>query len=283
MGLVLKDCVHEIPIGSHISELPDGRTRVYSLDGTVTIIPKCNTKNGTLPMLKLRVNYTSPLPADYDGWLQYTALNTSRLGLSGGFDAFTSYMSVPDTPQEPADVLYFFPGLQNIDWIPKVDPEPNFFDIIQPVLQYPGDFDLSWSVKSWYVTLNAGALYSSAISVQPGDSIFCNMTRTGATSWLIESTLVSDPTQSTYLSADNSRLAVQPWAYAAVAECYGCSGCATYPTQPIRFTQNKLYQGGRLLSVPGPLWGVNLKPAVKEMCHEATVVDDNGDTTISFH
>ena len=42
-------------------------------------------------------------------------------------------MSVPDIPKEAAQQLFFFPGLQNIDWIPKVDPEPtdsNPFDIM---------------------------------------------------------------------------------------------------------------------------------------------------------
>jgi hypothetical protein len=62
--------------------------------------------------------------------------------------------------------LYFFPGLQNIDWIPKVDPEPlTAFDIIQPVLQYPGTLPGLWDLKSWYVTINSGALTSKAVQV----------------------------------------------------------------------------------------------------------------------
>ena len=61
-----------------------------------------------------------------------------------------------------------------------------------------------------------------------------------------------------------------------------CSGCGTYPTTPITFTDNKLYQGGKLITVPGAMWGVNLKPAAKLECKEATTVAANGDTTISF-
>lgn len=54
------------------------------------------------------------------------------------------------SPASTPDILYIFTGLQNIDWIPKVDPEPSAaFDIIQPVLQYPGDGGDYWSVKSW--------------------------------------------------------------------------------------------------------------------------------------
>jgi hypothetical protein len=41
-------------------------------------------------------------------------------------------------------VLYLFTGLQNVDWIPIVDPTPEAFDIIQPVLQYPADSGYGW-------------------------------------------------------------------------------------------------------------------------------------------
>jgi hypothetical protein len=54
------------------------------------------------------------LPPDYDGWLQYAAFHNAS-----GFDVFTALMSVPDAPKAIPDILYLFPGLQNIDWIPK--------------------------------------------------------------------------------------------------------------------------------------------------------------------
>eukprot|EP00947_MAST-08B_sp_MAST-8B-sp1_P006592 g6592.t1 len=216
----------------------------------------------------------------------YTAVNVSTAGISGGFDAFTNVMSVPDLPKRRPQILYLFPGLQNIDWIPKVDPEPtddNPFDIIQPVLQYPGGFfSGGWELKSWYVTVNAGALYSSGITgIKEGDAILCNMTRTGPTSWVVVGALQSDPKKVTTQHATNDRLKLQPWAYNTL-ECYGCSGCGTYPTKPITFTDNKLFQGGKLVSVSGSEWQINPKPAKKLECNEATKVVDNGDTTISF-
>ena len=72
------------------------------------------------------------------------------------------------------------------------------------------------------------------------------------------------------------------WAYSAVVECYGCSGCDTYPTEPIVFSENQLAQAGKPLSIPGKMWQANPKPAVKQFCNEATKVADNGDATISF-
>jgi len=281
---VLSHCLHEVPSGSHSYAQPDGSTKVLGPDGEIhRIIPKCESQHPTFRFH----GEEERLPADYDGWLSYTSLNVTDVGRTGGFDSFTSTMSVPDEPKEPAQILYFFPGLQNIDWIPKVDPEPTEsepFDIIQPVLQYPyGLFRKGWGLKSWYVTVNAGALYSSGVSVEAGDAILCNMTRTGDASWSISGTLKSDPSKVQEQSATNAkRLKVQPWAYSAVTECYGCHGCDTFPTKPITFTDNKLYQAGELVPVKGSDWHVNAKPPVKFECHEKTTVASNGDATTTF-
>ena len=109
------------------------------------------------------------------------------------------------------------------------------------------------------------------------------MTRTGPQSWIVSGALKSDPSKITTQEATASRLALQPWAYSAVAECYGCSGCSTYPTAPIRFSDNALFQAGREVKVPPSAWQLNPKPAVKLMCNESTVVDQGtGDATIVF-
>jgi hypothetical protein len=284
-GDILSHCVHEVPNGALVNVLKSGAKEISTPNGTLLFkLPPCDTQGGKLSIRRAQPN---PLPPDYDGWLQYTSLNASELGLSDGFDAFTSIMSVPDVPKRMADQLFFFPGLQNIDWIPKVDPEPTAatpFDIIQPVLQYPGvGFRRDkWALKSWYVTVNAGALYSKAITVEAGDAILCNMTRTGPQSWSISGALRSDPTKATTQVASNARLQLQPWAYSAVAECYGCDGCETYPKEPIVFSNNSLFQGGKAVVVPSAAWKINAKPAAKLECRESTTVNSLGDATISF-
>ena len=149
---VLSHCLHEVPSGSHAFGQKDGTTKVEHPDGTTTTIPKC--EHPTHPTFRYsKQENVKGLPADYDGWLSYTSLNVTDVGKTGGFDSFTSTMSVPDLPKSVPQQLFFFPGLQNIDWIPKVDPEPtdsNPFDIIQPVLQFPyGFFGDSWGLKSW--------------------------------------------------------------------------------------------------------------------------------------
>ena len=89
-GHLLSRCVHEIPSGSATEELSNGDTIVTPPSGAKFMIPKCDTSKYPLrrpePASFERVGGT-PLPPDYDGWLQYTALNISQVGLAGGFDA----------------------------------------------------------------------------------------------------------------------------------------------------------------------------------------------------
>ena len=126
-GEVLSHCMHEVPSGSTVTELSDGTTLVESPDGSSFLVPVCDTRNGTLQVLRHRGDGTAnpqnvasvssqpnPLPPGYDGWLQYTAYKDE-----GGFDSFVGEMSVPDIPKAEPQLLYLFPGLQNIDWIPK--------------------------------------------------------------------------------------------------------------------------------------------------------------------
>jgi len=213
------------------------------------------------------------MPQGYDGWLAYTTFHDPV-----GFNNFLGYFSVPNAPQNDPEVLYLFTGLQNVDWIPLVDPEPPVFDIIQPVLQYPGDSGNYWSVKSWYVTLNSGVLYSSEIQVNSGDNIFGNMTKIGSNSWYIGGTSTQNG-QTTQLSVNNkNRLSSQPWAY-NTAECYGCGGgCSYEPTQPVQFTKLSLVdQNNQPVS---PQWVPHTSPNPE--CKEQATVNSPASVTISF-
>lgn len=224
------------------------------------------------------------LPPNYDGWLQYTATNTTP---PTGYSVFTGEMSVPDIPAEVPQMLYLFPGLQNYDWIPKVDPLPTSatpFDIIQPVLQYPGMTPDSWGVRSWYVTVNEGARMSELLTVKPGDAILCNMTHLGDINWFIGSKIKSTGKETNQLVSRlipgaSERMKLQPWAYNTV-ECYGCTGCGTYPKTPVAFTNLALKDTNGQTVVPK--WSANPKPAKDEKCHEATQINGPSSVTMSF-
>lgn len=199
-------------------------------------------------------------PADYDGWEAYTAWNISK-----GIDTFLGNFSVPDAPSQSPDMLYIFTGLQNIDWIPERDPNPDGFDILQPVLQFPGDNGLYWSIKSWYVTIDDGAINSNELQIASGDNVFgaMNQSLTRSTQWYVGST-VSSTQQTTSITVDRPRLAGQFWAYNTL-ECYGCIDCTTYPLQPSKFSELALYKSGELYE---PEWRLNPKPNPNLKCHE---------------
>lgn len=122
-------------------------------------------------------------------------------------------------------------------------------------------------MRSWYVTLKAGALASEPIGAQPGDVIFGNMTRTGPESWAVVSTSRQTGATTTQQAA-NPRLAKQPWAYTTL-ECYGCNGCSTYPEKPCEFTKMILEGQGQSVQ---PKWKINPQPAEKLQCQEHTEV-----------
>jgi hypothetical protein len=287
-GRMLRTCVHSVPSGSELEHEVDpatggetGRLMVKNAQGEIVrILPKCDTSKH--PMWEPKQHSTSDVgaPLDYDGWVAYTAFNVTSNGPAATFDSYLGDFTVPVEPTQDPEVLYLFTGLQNINWIPYVDPDPSTpFDIIQPVLQYPGDNGDYWSVKSWYVTLDTGTVASNEVEVNTGDTIFGNMTRTGPTSWFIGSTSVGTQ-QTTNVSVTNPRLQYQPWAY-NTAECYGCIDCTTYPSNsPCKFSQLDLMTGTKSIT---PQWLVNPQPNPNHFCQESVTVVSPTNVVINFN
>jgi len=299
-GRIRHDCVHSVPSGSTLRENKNGLLDVILQDGKFQrTIPKCDKSKNKLPMFDISFKkrtvgarppprgdhlrhgnmtgiITDPpvFPADYDGWLAYTAWHDPT-----GIDAFLGKFSVPDAPAQYPDVMYIFTGLQNIDWIPIRDPNPDGFDIIQPVLQYPGDTGVGYSVKSWYVTEDDGAIASDEVILETGDYVFGNMTQTGTTEWYIGSTS-GQTGANTNITVSRPRLAGQFWAYNTL-ECYGCIDCTTYPSKyPSHFTDLQLFKSGELLS---PHWLLNPKPNPSLKCQETIDIFTPQAQVIIFH
>jgi len=268
VGRLPRECVHTVRSGSKIFDDGTGSTRVEHPDHPNYSLPSCNVAT----LLKQH-NPRTNLPGEYDGWLAYTTYHNPT-----GFRNFLGYFSVPNEPQNAPEVLYLFTGLQNVDWIPVVDPEPPVFDIVQPVLQYPGDYGDYWSVRSWYVTLNSGVINSDEIHVAVGDNIFGNMTRVGAHSWYIGGSSTKTGLTSEITVYHKNRLTSQPWAYNTL-ECYGCSGgCGFEPTTPVQFTHLSL-QDSNGKSVT-PSWVPHVSP--NRFCDERARVNSPASVTISF-
>jgi len=228
----------------------------------------------TIPSCDLSSAMLTGSPGEYDGWLAYTAYN-----YAAGVSSSLGYFSVPQAPQNDPQVLYLFTALQNVNWIPIIDPPPNVFDIIQPVLQYPGDYGNYWSVKSWYVTLNSGVLYSKEMQTTTGDNIYgvMNQSASNPETWYIAGTSQKSGA-TTSLTVSKPRLASQPWAY-NTAECYGCAGgCSYEPTNDCYFTQLQLFgQRGAPIT---PTWTPYNSP--NDACSETATVVNSQTVTISF-
>jgi len=264
-GLMPSECVNGVPSGTHIiveDFIRERKIPAHCREWTTKVMKKAATRQ------------LQQFPADYDGWLAFTSYNIS----DPGFGSFLGRFSVPNAPRSTPDVLYIFTGLQNVDWIPKVDPLPNTFDIIQPVLQYPaGSFSSSWGIRSWYVTLDIGTVYSHEISVDAGGSVFGNMTKTGPNSWYIGSTS-STTGETTSITVTHNRLQFQPWAYNTL-ECYGCYDCYYEPTGSVHFGRLELADtSGKKLT---PQWRARKSPNPK--CAEQAVVNADGSVDIYFN
>jgi len=278
-----EDCVHYVPSGT-AATIVDGAFVVSmpQTDAEVSL-PKC-VGSVDVPILLPAVRSSAhqrrlQLPPNYDGWPTYAAVNDSY-----GFDTMTGYMSTPNVPAAKPDVLYLFPGLQDIDWIPAVDPEPAAdFDIIQPVIEYPDQqTGNGWSVRSWWVTLHHGAMSSSEIPLTVGASVFGNMTKiNSAGDWYIGSTLTNGRTTSLVARAATvgTRLQHQRWAY-VTTECYGCTGCTTFPTNSEIFSQLRLTVNGSAVSMPQ--WIANPKPDKRVLCHEATAIVNSSTIVMTY-
>eukprot|EP00042_Codosiga_hollandica_P038242 m.309207 g.309207 ORF g.309207 m.309207 type:complete len:312 (+) comp55342_c0_seq1:28-963(+) len=271
-GYVLSHCVYNVESGTHVYRDETGLHARQPTAGVIDVPPCVGTHEGEpLPTV-----YRA-LPSDYNGWLAYVAFN-----YSAGFDSYLGNFTVPNIPASNPEVIYLFTGLQNIDWIPKVDPESQGknFDIIQPVLQFPGDNGRYWSVKSWYVTLDGGSFASTEVKVRSGDYIFGNMTQTGSDTWYIGSTAGSTGA-TTHLTQSAARLESQLWAY-NVLEGYGVTGCDDYPTNTCEFSD--LILTSRQVPLPDAdlNWVIDPKPNPHLECGEKLVINSPTDMTISF-
>jgi len=266
VGWVREECVHNVPNGA-VADCNDERCIVKHPNGTLfKKIHLCTARNVSKPIISYRKR---GVEQSYDGWLAYTTYQAPT-----DIDSFLGYFSVPDQTASVPEVLYLFTGLQNVDWIPIIDPEPSVFDIIQPVLQYPGDNGNYWSVKSWYVTLGSDVLTSSEIQVAVGSLVFGNMTRTASSTWFIGGTNAAG--QTTSLTVTRDRLLHQPWAY-NTAECYGCNSCSYEPDNAVQFTQLAIqYQGQPLV----PNWVASTSP--NPICSELATVNSPSAVTITF-
>lgn len=247
-GLVLtpfgrhhSDCVHHVPDGATVDNEDDHIVVSHPSFRRPKRIPRCGL---AWPKPGVEAGGFDDDDADGDGWQAYVEQKVHG-EISGMYGKWT----VPPEPQQEAQTLFTFTGLQNINWVPP-NPQPSApFDIIQPVLQYgsssAGAFD-AWSIASWYVTLGSDVVYSTLKKIKAGGQIYGNMTRLGPDSWYIDTVDLKSGTHSN-MTITRSILKSQPWAYVTL-EVYDVSDCEQFPPAGTKmpYTELELVVGDKL-------------------------------------
>ncbi len=265
-GFVLSECVHaDLPSGSVIEPQADGSYHVRDrLSNLQRVVPPCPWSSERPARVVVDFSSQASLPPYYDGWQTFTQFEHQP-----SISSFLGSFSVPDVPENTPMVDFLFTGLQNIPWIPLVDPEPDHlntpFDIIQPVIQYPANGGSYWSVRSWIVSLGGlgGQTFASTeVPLQPGDWVFGNMTQTAQDAWDVISVRTASGAATTLHTKGNSRLTNQPYAYVTL-ETYGANDCTYFPKVPSAFVNMSMTnQGNNVI----PKWEAVMSPAKYLKC-----------------
>ena len=166
-----RSLVHLIEDGT-VLDGADGRLR--KLGGAREVLADFGVlpqRTHGVPLQPGNVTHLRPeaAPAFGHGWITFASWSNAT---GKPVSSFTTTWVVPDPPAtQSGQLLYLFSGIQNSTMI------------YQPVLQWGespaggGDY---WAVASWYVDGENGvAFHSSAVQVNPGDTLVGVMTLTG--------------------------------------------------------------------------------------------------------
>jgi hypothetical protein len=227
--LMHRSCVHEVPSGTTVTELSDGRVKIRrTLADPEEDVPAC-----AHPSVRMK-REPSPPPGTINwAWIEYT--KTTPLpspALKPWFSRLTGSWGVPEKPWPPT----FSPGPYY--WFNSLMPS-NQISIIQPVLRYSG----SWDIAAWYVSSNR-AVHSSFIDVVPGQQINGIMKATGCNSsgactWLIHVAKGTEVATSLTMAFPYSFTIANQ----GVLEVYDLHSCSELPATPYTtFYNNALFQ-----------------------------------------
>jgi hypothetical protein len=129
----------------------------------------------------------------------------------------------PQPPSDDGQVLYFFPGFEDVDGVQS---------FLQPVL---GWFQGQWTIASWNCCLNGIITNSPQVNVSPGDRIYGSITSTCSAgtltcaTWNVLSVDLSTG-ESTTLGDTPSDGQTFNWAFGALFEPYYILSCDDFPS-----------------------------------------------------
>jgi len=225
----------------------------YTRDG---ISSGAGSAAATAPDKKNAGAGTSP---EIDGWLENANTTTGSPNISYG--ALIATWRVPPAPRaNDGQVLYFFPGFEDID-----DQQTS---ILQPVLEWY----YGWSIASWNCCLNGIVTNSPGVGVRSGDEIYGSITSTcpaGTLSCATWNVLTLDLStgQSTTLGSTPSQGQVFNWAFGGVLEPYYVIACDDYPPdRRLSFTDLTIFDQD-LNPIFRPQWSTAFNTTATPQCH----------------
>jgi len=266
-GAMPASCVHGVGNNAHILSVDSDQNMLVQLeDGTMKSIPPCHTNEHVIARAASRSARSNDVTLP-NGWAAYASWDSPAeiVYFNGGW-------SVPPVPKdETVQTLFLFTGLQNAFDL-AANPAATV-SIIQPVLQWGpseaggGNY---WAIASWYVTSSGSAVYSTLITVNPGDFILGNMSVSNA-KWDI-STIQARTNRATAIKVNPQ--ATELWAFVTL-EVYNVGDCGDYPNGSTVFTNLDV----RGTSGPvSPSWGTTAQPG----CSEAVQINNAKTISIKF-
>jgi hypothetical protein len=260
-GYFHSSCVEVLKAGEHL--LPDHR--IQHADGSIAasaatcaythFTPTGTPVNATASQASRTSTATSP---EVNGWVENSNVTTGSP--SSSYGALVARWTVPPHPlAEDGQVLFFFPGLEDINETQS---------ILQPVL---GLYGGQWTIASWNCCLSGIVVSSPAVNVEPGDRIYGSMTSTCGTgtlscaTWNVLSVDLSTG-QSTVLADTPSDGQVFNWAFGGVLEAYYVVRCDDYPPdRSITFEDVTLFDQN-LRRVHDPAWSSGAGSGITPDC-----------------
>jgi len=199
---------------------------------------------------------TSP---EVNGWLENANVATGSPAVSYG--ALNARWTVPSQPlANDGQVLFFFPGLEDIDFTQS---------ILQPVLTW---YQGQWFLASWNCCLSGIVVSSPPVNVSPGDEIYGSITSTCAPGTLTCATwnvltLDMSTGQSTTLGDTPSNGQIFNWAFGGVLEPYSVISCDDFPADgELRFEKVEVFDQN-LRRVHNPKWGDSFNSTETPQCN----------------
>jgi len=238
-----KNCVRQVPSGSHIVETKQGN-EIHYPDGKVVTYPiqKECVESHARWLVERQQRRNSTRKAYADGWLDNASYFPSK-----EVDVFQGNYLVPSAPpSDSGQVLFYFIGTENTN--------SGTLSILQPVLTW-GNGHSKWNMASWNCCPNGEPHTSDFIENIPDAASLGGVIdmSSDTTQWSVDSTYGSQKVTLTVPTADRN------FNYCDVTlETYGVTQCSQMASSPMQFSNMALTLVGGTPDTPN--WSSGQEP-----------------------